>query len=204
MLQNPCHRVLLVVLCFWIIETTGIIFSNSHLKQTEIKVMKKWSYKRIEDLLCCSKNLQFMSSSENLSCWCIVVIAEVIGNESTGSHKVIVLIQKKTGPWKLSRTCLSVSQARDWSVVVPCPTLLGSLWLGLLTSLGPGYILLSLLWVQTGLAKNRKVNVCIITASLLSNWTRLLRLISRWSVDYSGGYAWFSGCCGFLTSIDKP
>ena len=121
--------------------------------------MKKKFNKLIVNLLCCSKNLQFMSSSENLSCWCIVVIAEVIGNDSAGSHKVIVLVQKKTGPWKLSRTCLSMSQARDWSVVVPCPALLGSLWLGLLTSLGPGHILLSLLWVQTGLAKNRKVDV---------------------------------------------
>ena len=46
--------------------------------------------------------LQLVSSCENFSCWEVVVVAEVISDNSTGSNKVIVLVEQDTGPWEFS------------------------------------------------------------------------------------------------------
>ena len=65
---------------------------------------------------------QSMSSSDHLDLSFGVVIAEVTWYDSTGPYEVIVLVEQKTGPGELSRTCLTMSQARHWAVIIPCPT----------------------------------------------------------------------------------
>eukprot|EP00091_Calanus_sinicus_P023393 TRINITY_DN7871_c0_g1_i1.p2 TRINITY_DN7871_c0_g1~~TRINITY_DN7871_c0_g1_i1.p2 ORF type:complete len:101 (-),score=35.83 TRINITY_DN7871_c0_g1_i1:145-447(-) len=90
-----------------IIETTGIIFSNSHLQQVSF-----------------SNLLEFMSSGDHLPGSSVVVVAEVIGDDGTAANEVIVLVEQKTGPGELSRTCLSMSKTRCGPAERSCAALL--------------------------------------------------------------------------------
>jgi len=122
-LQDPHNGVLLMLLLLWGIESRGIPFSNSDFQQ-----------------IVNSDVLQLVSSSENLPGGDIVVVGGVVGDDGAGADKVVVLVEEDTGPWELSWRRLSVLETRDWSWIVPGSTFLISVNWSLVTSLGPGLV----------------------------------------------------------------
>ena len=68
--------------------------------------------------------LELVSSSDNLPCASSVVVAAVVGNDSTASNEVVVLVENKTSPGELTRAGLSVLETTSRCWEVPCPALL--------------------------------------------------------------------------------
>ena len=132
-----------------------------------------------------------MSSSDHLPGSSVVVVAEVIRDDGTAANEVIVLVQQKTGPRELSRTCLSMSKTRCGSVEGSCAALLVTECGCFTASLCPGDGVLSLLRVDAGYSKYGQVYIIVIATSLLPNRAAVLLSICvgicDWSVDYSDG-----------------
>ena len=68
--------------------------------------------------------LELVSSSDNLPCASSIVVAAVIGNDSTAADEVVVLVENKAGPGELARAGLSVLEATSRCWEVPCSALL--------------------------------------------------------------------------------
>ena len=71
--------------------------------------------------------LELVSSSDNLPCASSVVVAAVVGNDSTASDEVIVLVENKAGPGELARAGLSVLETTSRCWEVPCSALLAGI-----------------------------------------------------------------------------
>ena len=65
-----------------------------------------------------------MSSSDNLPCASSIVVAAVVGNDSTAADEVVVLVENKAGPGELARAGLTVLEITSWRWEVPSSTLL--------------------------------------------------------------------------------
>ena len=81
--------------------------------------------------------LEFVCSSDDFSGGSGVVIVEVVRDDGAAAHKVIVLVQKKTSPRKLSWSRIRVISAGNRIVGLACSAHLGGVTGGFLTSLGP-------------------------------------------------------------------
>ena len=68
--------------------------------------------------------LELVSSSDNLPCASSVVVAAVVGNDSTAADEVVVLVENKAGPGELARAGLSMLEATSRCWEVPCSALL--------------------------------------------------------------------------------
>eukprot|EP00091_Calanus_sinicus_P004394 TRINITY_DN14679_c0_g1_i7.p1 TRINITY_DN14679_c0_g1~~TRINITY_DN14679_c0_g1_i7.p1 ORF type:complete len:171 (-),score=48.14 TRINITY_DN14679_c0_g1_i7:498-1010(-) len=132
-----------------------------------------------------------MSSGDHLPGSSVVVVAEVIRDDGTAANEVIVLVEQKTGPGELSRTCLSMSKTRCRPAEGSCAALLVTECGGLTASLSPGDGVLSLLGVDAGYSKYGQVYVIVIATRLLANRAAVLLSIcvrvGHWSVDNSDG-----------------
>jgi len=106
-LQKPDNSVLLMLGGLWGVEATGIVFANTDLQELILLDI-----------------LELVSSSDNLPCASSIVVAAVVGNDSTASNKVVVLVENKTSPGELARTGLSVLETTSRCWEVPCSTLL--------------------------------------------------------------------------------
>jgi hypothetical protein len=84
-----------------------------------------------------------VGGSDDLPGGGIVVVAKVIGDDSAGTHKVIVLVEEDTGPGELPRRGLAMREAIDGASIGPGAASLGSIDRGLVTSLGPGLSILA-------------------------------------------------------------
>ena len=62
-----------------------------------------------------------MSSSDNLPCASSVVVAAVVGNDSTAADEVVVLVENEAGPGELARAGLAVLETTSRCGEVPCP-----------------------------------------------------------------------------------
>ena len=65
-----------------------------------------------------------MSSSDNLPCPLSIVVAAVVGNDSTAADEVVVLVENKAGPGELSGARLAVLEATSRCWEAPCSALL--------------------------------------------------------------------------------
>ena len=87
--------------------------------------MSEGNFQRVKKhLLILSDVLELVGSSDNLPCASSVVVAAVVGNDSTASNEVVVLVENKTSPGELARTGLSVLETTSRCWEVPCSTLL--------------------------------------------------------------------------------
>ena len=68
--------------------------------------------------------LELMSSSDNLPCPSSIVVAAVVGNDSTAADEVVVLVENKAGPGELSGARLAVLEATSRCWEAPCSALL--------------------------------------------------------------------------------
>ena len=148
-----------------------------------------------------------MSSSDHLSGSSVVVIAEVVGDDSTGSNEVIVLVEQEAGPWELPRTGLSVLKPGSWAGEGSSTTLLVAGPGLLAAALCPGDGILCLLRVDAGYSEYGQVDIIVIATSLLANRAAVDLSVSVCyrSVDNSDGDGALCGCLWVLQSgIDKP
>merc|ERR1719333_1484700 len=95
-LEDPDHCVLLVTLLLGGIEATGVPLTNSHLQE-----------------VIGGDVLELVGGSEHLPGGGVVVVAEVIGDDSAGANKVIVLVKEDAGPGELPRGSLAMREASD-------------------------------------------------------------------------------------------
>jgi len=153
-------------------------------------------------LLVNSDVLQLVSSSENLPGGDIVVVGGVVGDDGAGADKVVVLVEEDTGPWELSWRRLSVLETRDWSGIVPGSAFLISVNWSLVTSLGPGLVVVGVQLLAGLLGggvggealgvplEHGEVQVWSIAAGLVAGGAGLEHVEVRWlggrSVDNSG------------------
>jgi len=126
MLEDPDHCVLLVVKLLGGIEATGVPLTNSHLQE-----------------VISGNVLELVGGSEHLPGGGVVVVAKVIGDDSAGAHKVIVLVEEDTGPGELPRGGLAMREARHRASIGSGAASLSSIDRGLVTSLGPGLSILT-------------------------------------------------------------
>ena len=68
--------------------------------------------------------LQLVSSSDNLPCASSVVVAAVVGNDSTAADEVVVLVENEAGPGELAGARLAVLEATSRCWEAPCSALL--------------------------------------------------------------------------------
>jgi len=106
-LEKPDNSVLLVLHSLWVVEATGIVLTNTDLQELILLDI-----------------LEFVGSSDNLPCASPIVVAAVVGNDSTASDEVVVLVEDKAGPGELVRASLAVLEARRRCWEVPCSALL--------------------------------------------------------------------------------
>ena len=80
-----------------------------------------------------------MSSSDNLPCASSIVVAAVVGNDSTAADEVVVLVENKAGPGELARAGLTVLEATSRSWEVPSSALLSRIHNPLVASVSHGF-----------------------------------------------------------------
>ena len=68
--------------------------------------------------------LELMGSGDNLPCASSIVVAAVVGNDSTAADEVVVLVENEAGPGELTGARLAVREATSWCWEVPCSALL--------------------------------------------------------------------------------
>ena len=68
--------------------------------------------------------LELVSSSDNLPCAASVVVAAVVGNDSTAADEVVVLVENEAGPGELAGARLAVLEATSRCWEAPCSALL--------------------------------------------------------------------------------
>merc|ERR1712172_114118 len=106
-LEKPDDGVLLVLGSLWGVEATGIILANTDLQELILLDI-----------------FELVGGSDNLPCASSIVVAAVVGNDSTASNKVVVLVENETSPGELTRTGLSVLETTSRCWEVPCSALL--------------------------------------------------------------------------------
>jgi len=124
-LEKPDNSVLLVLDSLWGVEATGIVLTDTDLQEPEreiVSYLSKLYYFR--DSLILLDILELVSSSDNLPCASSIVVAAVVGNDSTAADEVVVLVENKAGPGELARAGLSVLEATSRCWEVPCSALL--------------------------------------------------------------------------------
>merc|ERR1711974_256561 len=104
-LQKPDNSVLLMLGGLWGVEATGIVFTNTDLQELILLDI-----------------LELVSSSDNLPCASSVVVAAVVGNDSTAVDEVVVLVENEAGPGELARAGLAVLETTSRCGEVPCST----------------------------------------------------------------------------------
>ena len=111
-----------------------------------------------------------MSSSDNLPCPSSIVVAAVVGNDSTAADEVVVLVENKAGPGELSGARLAVLEATSRCWEAPCSALLARIHSPLVAAVSDTLELLCRRSRSNArAAKRRVVDRGIVTASLLSN-----------------------------------
>ena len=80
------------------------------------------------DLLILLDILELVSSSDNLPCASSVVVAAVVGNDSTAADEVVVLVENEAGPGELARAGLAVLETTSRCWEVPCSALLAGIY----------------------------------------------------------------------------
>ena len=68
--------------------------------------------------------LELVGSSDNLPCASSIVVAAVVGNDSTAADEVVVLVENEAGPGELTGTRLAMLEATRRCWEVPCSALL--------------------------------------------------------------------------------
>ena len=118
-------------------------------------------------LLCFPNLLEFMSSSDDLSCADCVVVAEAVGNEGTAPDEVIVLVEEEAGPRELPRTGCAIGKPPS-SGISPGAALLSTAKNSFPAKLPPHAlgVVAGLFRADAGLAKHGEINVAVITARL--------------------------------------
>jgi len=185
-LEDPDHCVLLMTLLLRGIEATGVPLTNSHLQE-----------------VISGDVLELVGGSEHLPGGGVVVVTEVISDDSAGANKVIVLVEEDAGPGELSRRGLAMREAIDGASIGPGAASLSSIDRGLVTSLGPGLSILTSVMMLIQLLrggigadalvvalKGSKVKVwgiaaCLVASRASVQSVELLRL-GRRSVDNPG------------------
>merc|ERR1711971_1347476 len=101
MLEKSDDSVLFVLGSLWGVEATGIVLADTDLQELILLDI-----------------LEFVGSSDNLPCASSIVVAAVVGNDSTAADEVVVLVENKASPGELTRTGLSVLEttSRCWEV----------------------------------------------------------------------------------------
>jgi len=169
-LEKPDNSVLLVLGRLWGVEATGIVLPDTDLQEPEKenvsyfeKIALFW------DLLILLDILEFVSSGDNLPCASSIVVAAVVGNDSTAADEVVVLVENKAGPGELAGGCLAVLEATSRCWEVPCSALLARIHSPLVAAVSDALKLVCRCsWSNAGAAKRRVVNRGIVAASLLS------------------------------------
>merc|ERR1719400_2942646 len=106
-LEKPDNSVLLVLRCLWGVEATGIVLANTDLQELILLDI-----------------LELVGSGDNLPCASSIVVAAVVGNDSTAADEVVVLVENEAGPGELTGARLAVLEATSWCWEVPCSALL--------------------------------------------------------------------------------
>jgi hypothetical protein len=106
-LEKPDNSVLLVLGRLWGVEATGIVLPDTDLQELILLDI-----------------LEFVSSGDNFPCASSIVVAAVVGNDSTAADEVVVLVENKAGPGELARARLAVLEATSRCWEVPCSALL--------------------------------------------------------------------------------
>jgi len=110
-----------------------------------------------------------MSSSDNLPCPSSIVVAAVVGNDSTAADEVVVLVENKAGPGELSGARLAVLEATSRCWEAPCSALLARIHNPLVAAVSDALKLACRCsWCNARAAKRRVVDRGIVAASLLS------------------------------------
>merc|ERR1711936_1318404 len=113
-----------------------------------------------------------MSSSDNLPCASSVVVAAVVGNDSTAADEVVVLVENEAGPGELAGARLPVLEATSRCWEAPCSALLSRIHNPLVAAVSDAFELLCRRSRSNArAAKRRVVDRGIVAASFLSNGT---------------------------------
>ena len=136
---------------------------------------------RIIDLLILLEVLELVGGSDDLPGGGVVVVAEVIGDDSAGAHKVIVLVEEDAGPGELPRGGLAMREAINRASIGPGAASLSSIDRGLVTSLGPGLsILTSLMMLIQLLGGGIGADALVIALK----WDTIIKLVRQIMVTY--------------------
>merc|ERR1712079_548729 len=110
-----------------------------------------------------------MSSCDNLPCPSSIVVAAVVGNDSTAADEVVVLVENKAGPGELSGARLAVLEATSRCWEAPCSALLARIHNPLVAAVSDALKLACRCSrCNARAAKRRVVDRRIVAASLLS------------------------------------
>ena len=118
-----------------------------------------------------------MGCGNDFSCGSVVVIVEVVRNNGAAAHKVVVLVQKKTSPWKLSRSRVRVISTESSDVGLASSAHFGGVTSSFTASLSPwNRILLAagLLGIDADDPEHGQVDAGVVAAGLLAHGTRVL------------------------------
>jgi len=185
-LEDPSDSVFFMSEGLWGVETTGIIFTNSHFQKVSFL-----------------KRLELMSSSEDLPCGSPVVIVGVVRDDHTGSNKVIVLVEEETSPGELTHSCLSMGEVGVIKVSLTTElALICRKTKVLIANLLPEFKVVGLGNIASIPGKGIDIHARVIAAALEANRAEVLFLLCGGNVDNSGGnLSLHSG--GAVSGIDE-
>ena len=174
-LEQPDHGVLLVLDGLWGVEAACVVLANTDFQEPRENLLVKLqnlSYLLFGDLLILLDVLELVGSSDDLPCTSSVVVAAVIRNDRTASNEVVVLVEDKAGPGKLSRARLSVLETASRSREVPSAALLPRVHHPLVATVPHTFELAgSLSWGNARPTESGVVDRGIVAASLLTKRT---------------------------------
>merc|ERR1712210_223178 len=152
-LEKPDKSVLLVLGSLWGVEATGIVLADTDLQELILLDI-----------------LELVSSGDNLPGASSVVVAAVVGNDSTAADEVVVLVENEAGPGELAGARLAMLEATSRCWEAPCSALLARIHSPLVAAVSDTLELLCRRSRSNArAAKRRVVDRGIVTASLLSN-----------------------------------
>ena len=122
-----------------------------------------------------------MGGSEHLPGGGVVVVAKVIGDDSAGADKVIVLVEEDTGPGELPRGSLAMREAINRASIGSGAASLGSIDRSLVTSLGPGLSILASVMMLIQLLRGGIGADALVIAL---KWDTIIKLVRQIMVTY--------------------
>ena len=166
----PENIVLLVPTGLWGVEATCVILTNADLEDPEGIACQKEIYNVQKHLLILTDVLELVGSGDNFPCTSSIVVAAVVGNDSTAADEVVVLVENEAGPGELAGARLAMLEATSRCWEVPCSALLArinNLFVAIVSDTFESINLVGS-WSNASTTKVRVVDRRVIAASLLT------------------------------------